>query len=100
MKIGNWYIGPNDSKLHGISDGEILENFQHSLQEKRENALKLVGITEEGSRVWSLEEELKEMKGHLLGLIRSKYGREMLDARKLALGEDRRLGFGSPTGSS
>jgi len=94
MKIGNWIVGPNDSKLHGISDKEILQAFQLSLRERKENELTLVGVTRKAARTWTLEEELKEMKGHLFGLFRSKYGREMLDARKLAVMEDRRLGLG------
>jgi len=100
MKIGNWHVGPNDSKLYGIRDGQIIARFKSSLSEKKENKLLLVGITEKGERVWSLEEELKEMRGHLCGLIRSRYGREMLDARKLALAEMFKLGGIGGRGSS
>jgi len=92
MRIRGWHIGRNDSRLHGISDGHVLEQFNLSLQEKKKNELVLVGVTAKGERVWSLEEELREMRGHLFGLIRSRYGREMLDARKLAMAE--RFGLG------
>jgi len=96
MRIGNWILGDRDSRLHGISDKEILQVFQLSLGEKKENSLTLVGVTGKGSRTWSLEEELREMRGHFFGLVRSRYGREMLDARKMALNENRRLGLGPP----
>ena len=54
--------------------------------------MKLVGLTTEGTKVWTLEQELAEMRGHFFGFIRSIYGREMLDAHKTAMLEDMRLG--------
>lgn len=91
MKIGTWHVGPNDSKLHGISDTRVLDVATLSLARKAKNSMILVGLTLEGTRTWSLEGELKEMKGYLRGMIRSKHGREMLDARKMNIAYDLRL---------
>jgi len=83
MKIGTWHIGPNDTYRKGISDQEVLQAFQLELSQPNEKPMTLVGLTLEGTKTWTKTQELKEMKGHLRGMLRSKYGREMLDARKL-----------------
>lgn len=92
MKIRGWHVGRNDTHIGGIPDSQVIEEFVCGLDLAERNSLRLVGITGKGERVWTLQQELKEMKGHLFGLIRSKYGREMLDARKLSILEDMRLG--------
>jgi len=93
MKIRSWYVGRNDSKIGGIPDSQVLEEFACAKVLAEKNSLRLVGITATGARIWTLDQELKEMKGHLFGLVRSKYGREMLDARKAAILESVRLGL-------
>jgi len=53
--------------------------------------LTLYGIAEGSTLIWTMEEELKEMKGTGRGLIRSVRGREMLEAHKLAIAEEMKL---------
>ena len=83
VKVGSWHVGPNDSKLKGVSDQEVLKLFRMQLVIEGNSKLTLVGLTLKGQKTWTRQGELKEMQGHLRGFIRSKYGREMLDARKL-----------------
>jgi hypothetical protein len=99
MKIRNWHIGRNDSKLCGIADGQIIAQFKAKLGLAGQNSLVLNAITEKGVKQWSTEQELNEMKGHLFGFIRSRFGREMLDAHKLAMAERLKIGGMTPGGS-
>ena len=92
MKAGKWIIGNRNSNGYGISDKAVIQRFQGSLPQFGNSDVKLVGLTADGPKVWTLAQELAEMKGHLFGFIRSTYGREMLDARKLSMLEDMRLG--------
>ena len=92
MKVGKWVIGSRNSNGYGITDKAVIERFQERLPQFGNSNVKLVGLTTEGTKVWTLEQELAEMRGHFFGFIRSVYGREMLDARKTAMLEDMRLG--------
>jgi len=92
VKVGKWIIEKGTSDSFGIPDESAIERVQSSVQQFGNNQMKLVGITEEGCKVWTLEEEIKEMKGHFFGLIRTVHGREMLDAHKMAILEDLKLG--------
>ena len=75
-----------------ITDKAVIERFQNHLSDFGNSDVKLVGLTAEGTKVWTLEQELAEMRGHFFGFVRSIYGREMLDAHKTAMLEDMRLG--------
>lgn len=92
MKVGKWVVGSRNSNGYGIPDKTVIQKFQQRLPQFGNSNVRLVGLTSEGTKVWTLEEELSEMKGHLFGFVRSVYGREMIDARKLAMLEDMRLG--------
>lgn len=83
VQVGKWILGDRDTNFKGVSDKEVLQLFQLELSQPNEKPMVLVGLTLEGPKTWTKQGELKEMQGHLRGLIRSKYGREMLDARKL-----------------
>jgi hypothetical protein len=92
VRVGNLILGDRDKRLYGITDQQIIQSFELGLELKARNAMTLVAITDKSKLTWTLDQELKEMKGHLRGLIRSRYGREMLDARKLARYENIKLG--------
>jgi len=87
MKVGKWIIGRNGNRNYGIDDKTVIQMTTHRKTQLSSmgcnKEMRLVGITGKGQKVWTLDQELKEMKGHLGGLFRTKYGREMLDARKM-----------------
>jgi hypothetical protein len=92
MRLGKWIIADHDSHVNNISDSKVIEHVEQRFAEMKVNNMTLIAITPEGQKTWTPERELAEMKGHLNGFIRSKYGREMLDAHKLALAQDIKLG--------
>jgi hypothetical protein len=91
LKVGKWIIGSSNSESFGIPDKAVIEKQKVQVTVCLDTDRRLVGLTAEGTKVWTLEQEFKEMKGHLGGRIRSIYGREMLDAKKMAILEDMKL---------
>ena len=92
MRLGKWIIADRDSRLGNVTDEQAISRVTAQSFSNSENQLRLVAITPEGEKVWTLEQEIKEMRGHLWGFLRTRYGRDMLDAHKLAILEDIRLG--------
>jgi hypothetical protein len=88
VRLGKWIIADRDSHVGNISDAQAISRASSQSFNSNDKNMRLVAITPEGEKVWTLEEEIKEMRGHLRGFIRSKYGREMLDAHKLAIAHD------------
>jgi len=86
-------VGDRGKDLQGVTDHDAIRRVQQHLNHLGTTDIKLVAIGPDLTQhAWTLQEELAEMKGHLYGFIRSKYGREMLEAHKLAIVEDFKVG--------
>ena len=92
MRLGKWIIADRDSRLGNVTDEQAISRVSSQSFNGNDKNMRLVAIAPNGPLVWTLAEEIKEMRGHLWGFIRSRYGRDMLDAHKLAILEDIRLG--------
>ena len=92
MRVGKWVLGRGNNHDFGVTDNSALLRVTSSVQNFGDTETKLVGLTKDGVKVWTLEEEIREMKGYLFGFIHTIHGREMLDAHKMAILEDMKLG--------
>jgi hypothetical protein len=79
-------VTPRYRTIEEIPDELAIQRVEAMALQFSSNQMKLVAVTKDGTKEWTLAEEIAEMKAH------TTYGMEMLQVHKMAILEDLKLG--------